>query len=263
MSSCYKFIPLKYTNNILFEAVDATFIIHLENNGRLERVMQQLETFHPTRQVYILFNKGYKKCKKADYIKIPPHDLVDAFLTCLREAERQKLGNVLILEDDFFFADDTSSYSKDVDTFLKEHKDESFVYYLGIIPYIQYPYDFTSYRNVISSGSHANIYSPIFRKEILGAKQQDIEDWDIYLNFHATKYSYWKPLCFQLFPETENSKHWMDTFGGATILKCIFKIFGLDKSVEPGYTFFYAFSKAMFFILLFLFIFGCIMIIKE
>ena len=79
-SHCYTFKKIKYNKGLLDNAVDATYIIHLEGNGRYDDIMNQLESYHPTKEVYIIFNKGYKKCSKDDRITLPAHDLTDAFL---------------------------------------------------------------------------------------------------------------------------------------------------------------------------------------
>lgn len=76
--SCYHFKKITYSQG-LFETVDATYIIHLEGNGRYDDILNQLAQFQPTKVVYIVFNKGYKNCQKNKNIKLPAHDLVDAF----------------------------------------------------------------------------------------------------------------------------------------------------------------------------------------
>ena len=55
-NNCYHLEEYTY-NNAIFKNVDATYIIHLEGNGRLELILQQLQKYHTTRTVYILFNK--------------------------------------------------------------------------------------------------------------------------------------------------------------------------------------------------------------
>ena len=58
ISSCYTFEQIEYSNGLL--DLDATYIIHLEGNGRIENIKSQLNEYHPTNLVYILYNKGYK-----------------------------------------------------------------------------------------------------------------------------------------------------------------------------------------------------------
>ena len=85
-NNCYKFKKLTFNKGFFDESVDATYIIHLENNGRLDSIYNQLKQYIPTKIVYILFNKGYKKCEKDDFIYKPGHDLVDAFFTIFKDS---------------------------------------------------------------------------------------------------------------------------------------------------------------------------------
>ena len=62
--SCYTFENRNYTNGMF--NVDATYIIHLENNGRYQNIENQLSQIAPSNKVYILRNKGYK-CKQNIY----------------------------------------------------------------------------------------------------------------------------------------------------------------------------------------------------
>uniref|UniRef100_A0A6C0JSI9 Glycosyltransferase n=1 Tax=viral metagenome TaxID=1070528 RepID=A0A6C0JSI9_9ZZZZ len=258
--NCYKFYPMRFTDGI-FNEIDATYVIHLEGNGRLNKIKEQLTRYHPTNQVYILFNKGYKKCKKSPNITIPPLDLVDAFLTCFKHANNQNYKNILILEDDFMFSDAVFQGAPNIDQFLRDNKGP-YVYHLGIVPYLQTPTkatiknkitgkDGNTWNALVSTGMHACIYTPEIRTQILSEDQQKITDWDLFLNINATRYAYEEPLCFQLFPATENSKHWDNTFGISEFLKWLFNLFGMDESIQ-GYTFFYLFSKCIIPIILIL-----------
>ena len=43
--SCYNFEKLNYKAGLFDETVDATYIIHLEGNGRYENILKQLEEY--------------------------------------------------------------------------------------------------------------------------------------------------------------------------------------------------------------------------
>ena len=62
----YSFEKRLNKEGILEKSVDATYIIHLKDNGRLEHIYQQLEEFSPTKIIYIVFNQGFKNCTKKD-----------------------------------------------------------------------------------------------------------------------------------------------------------------------------------------------------
>jgi len=68
---------------------------------------------------------------------------------------------------------------------------------------------------------------------------------------------YYEPLCYQLFPETENSKMWgheniLFTFISIIIKKC-YKFWKLDLEPEPGYSIFYLCSNIVFLIVILIF----------
>lgn len=261
-AKCYNFKQIIYQDGILDHAVDATYIIHLEGNGRYEDILTQLSQFQPTKIVYIVFNKGYKNCEKNKNITLPSQDLTDAFMQIFKHANNasQNYNNILILEDDFIFSEkikDTSTQANICD-FLNKHKNEDFQYLLGCMPLIKMPYTFNCqhFISIVSLGTHACIYSKENRYKLLKTDQTTISDWDICNAFNSRRYTYYEPLCYQLFPETENSKNWGENnyilYLLGTIAKGVFKLFKLDKQVEPGYSFFYIFSKIFFFIIVLL-----------
>ena len=96
---------------------------------------------------------------------------------------------------------------------------------------------------------HSCIYSKSYRDKVSLIDQKQIADWDVYNNTSLikTKYNYYTPLCYQLVPETDNSLHWgYDSninYVGARFVKLVSALLGLDKSIEPGYSIVYTFSK--------------------
>jgi len=111
-TKCYTFKKIIYTEGFLDDSVDATYIIHLKDNGRLEHVYEQLKIYHPTKIVYIVFNEGFKICKKQNYITDTAEDLVDANIQNFRHANNNNYKNILVLEDDFIFSEKKKSSSR-------------------------------------------------------------------------------------------------------------------------------------------------------
>ena len=249
MNRCYSYEEYKFDNGIL--DVDATYIIHLEGNGKYESIIEQLHKFPISKKVYVVLNKGYKKCKKDPAITKSTLDIIDAYLEIFDHAKNK--GNILILEDDFMFDDKILEpfHRNNVNQFIK--KDLDFVYYIGTLPIILLPHDYCNYKNILSIGSHSVIYSKKFRDKIKNTKEV-INDWDAYLKLH-NGYAYYTPLCYQLFPDTENAQHWGDhniiLHTLALFARFFIKIVNLDKSID-AYSYFYFVSKLW--ILLFLFI---------
>jgi len=257
-SNCYEFKKYSFDEGLLDKSVDATYIIHLKNNGRYKEIVSQIEKYKPTKTIYILFNEGFKKCKKSKHINKSNLDLVDANFQIFQHAEKEKYKNILILEDDFGFNENIKEQNviNSLNTFLKDNQNDELIYCLGIIPIIQIQM-FDDHNMLLKSGGcHANIYTEKIRKTLMNDIDK-IEDIDIYLNkscFLLKRYCYYTPLCYQLFPETENQHNWQDSFS-MRLAKKIIKLIKLDKQREPGYTITYILSKIFFFLFLFFFIF--------
>jgi hypothetical protein len=204
---CYRFELLEF-DDCLFKELDATYILHLEGNGRIDHIYEQLKTYHPTKKVYIVYNKGYKNCSKKMFLQTVGNDIVHANITAFEHAEQYK--HVLVLEDDFMFSTEVEKHATKVDDFLKQ--DTLFVYQLGSNPLFAVPVSMYHYR-VLGSLGHANIYSSLSRKKLLEDYNNDKMNYDFgALDNYTYKvlpiYMYHKPLCYQLFPMTDSRKSW-------------------------------------------------------
>jgi hypothetical protein len=242
---CYHFEKIEFSNSTLLD-IDATYVIHLENNGRLDSVKEQLNKFRPTKNVFILHNKGYKKCEKDGYINKPALDLVDAFLYIFKDAQEKDYKHILVLEDDFIFSNriKDKKVQQNIMNFISREKYD--IYALGLLPFGQYVYDNNTNISIFDCiGTHAMIYSRKCINETLQKDKKSIEDWDTYTGSTYKKYMYNEPLCYQLFPETENYKYWGDNFL-IKIRKYIIKLLKLDVQVEPGYSTMYMISRGLY-----------------
>jgi len=255
---CYNFKKLEYNQATFADSVDTTYILHLEGNGRLPDILDQLNKYHPTKTVYIVFNKGYKKCEKKLSKNEPPIDLIDAYYQVLKDAKNKNYRNILILEDDFIFNErmNDPKVTNDINTFINDKDNEEFMYMLGALPHLQLPYKNKHYTLCISTGTHASIYSKKLRDNIIDNVPVDtMNDWDLYTNLNCSRYIYEEPLCYQLFPDTENSKYWINHFGVSTALRSYIKSLELDTKAEPGYSNCYTNSrKRIYYILIFIII---------
>ena len=225
--------------------IDATYIIHLENNGRLDSVKAQLNKFQPTKNVFILHNKGYRKCTKEEYINIPALDLIDAFLYIFKDAQEKDYKHVLILEDDFIFNDmiRDKMVRQNIMNFINRRNYD--IYALGRIPALQKAYDNNTSISLYGGGTHAMIYSRDCIDKTLQIDRKGIEDWDAFTGDTFRIYMYNEPLCYQLFPETENQKFWGKNLFGTIKLKLI-KLLKLDTQFEPGYSIAYIMSTILY-----------------
>lgn len=255
-NKCYRFEKKIFNDGLLNENIDATYILHLENNGRINDILLQLQKYHTTNIIYILYNKGYKKCIKQNYIKNSMYDIVDANLEIFKHAYNQNYNNILILEDDFIFDNKilNINHINNINNFIKKKLNDNFIYHLGCQPILYRPYD--SYNNLLyfGSGMHSAIFSKKFRNIFLYENIKDISDWDLYLNFKTERYFYYEPLCYQYIIETENSKNYPSYFGLTKFFNLFIILLKLDKEPIEGYNKIYILSKFGSILILFLII---------
>jgi hypothetical protein len=264
--ACYTFEKLNYESGLLDTNVDVTYIIHLENSGRYDNIIKQLEKIKPTKTVYILLNKGYSKCNKVG-IKSSYADLTDSYLQIFKHAQQQNFGNILILEDDFIFSEKIKEkeHITNINNFLEKKSGDNFIYFLGAIPWLLVPYDSYNFRCMLSTGTHSIIYSKSHRDDFLENfnRKMLVTDWDVNYNINLTsRFIYYTPLCYQVFGSTENSKQskfqnkylsFLSDLFTYFNYNVIFRILGMDKNPEPGYSILYFYSKFIFYMgLLFL-----------
>jgi hypothetical protein len=242
--SCYHFEKIEFSNSTLLN-IDATYIIHLENNGRLDSVKDQLNKFRPTKEVFILHNKGYKKCDKKEYINIPALDLIDAFLYIFKDAQEKDYKHILVLEDDFIFSNriKDKKVQQNIMNFISNKNYD--IYALGCIPALQKAYNNNVSIRLYGGATHAMIYSRDCINKTLQIDRRSITDWDAFTGQTFRIYMYNEPLCYQLFPETENQKYWGKNLVGL-IKRRLIKLLKLDVQVEPGYSIAYIASRGIY-----------------
>jgi hypothetical protein len=177
-------------------------------------------------------------------------------MTVFEHAQHYK--HVLVLEDDFVFSKDVKKCAHHVDDFLK--RNDSFVYQLGCVPSFALPIDMHHYF-IYSGTAHANIYSSSSRNKMLDdytVKKHTFENMDAYVHTLFTMYMFYKPLCYQIFPKTENRKNWTKNVHPIlkpffnTVSDTIISCTNLENEPEPGFTILYWFAKMVPFLLFFL-----------
>jgi hypothetical protein len=250
---CYRFEIIKFNNGLFNESIDATYILHLENNGRIDNIYEQLNKYHLTNTVYILYNKGYKKCNKKSYIKSTLYDIVDANLEIFKHSYNNNYNNILILEDDFIFDNQILDkfHINNINQFILNKPNENYIYHLGCTPLLYCPYDIYNNLGVFVTGLHAAVFTKKFREIFFLDNHSGISDWDVYMNLKSKRYFYFKPLCYQTYNETENSKNYPDYFGLSFIFRKIVIILKLDTEPIDGFKLVYHLSKYLSIIVLF------------
>ncbi len=209
--SAYRFEEMNYDKGLFDECIDATYIIHLENNGRYEHIQNQLKQYQPSKKVFLLWNKGYTCSKKQEYITRAPLDLVDAFYTCFQHAKNNNHNTILILEDDFIFVQKylTDDNIKSVSEYVNENKNEKLIYKIGCFDYSFKFTDDKHFDHKFGGAAHSVIYSKSVIDYTLNKPQEEILDWDDYTySPEFNKKMFYKPLCIQSVKKTENRTYW-------------------------------------------------------
>lgn len=237
--SCYKMIILNYNHGYFDKFICMCYVLTLESNIK-KNYMKELSKFTPFSKVTIQENKGFKKCKKNLWRDTTIQDLNDAYLNVFKHAQLNRFKNILILEDDFFFDNLTQEIADDIGNFITNNKFD--VYNLGPSFHHSIPSSANHHRSLFYVASHGVIYSSHYIKYYIDTyKIAQKVHFDQYPNkLSIIKYKYYKPICFQLFPETENQKNW--TLHVNFITKKFIKIsiwfmkqLKMDTTHQPGY----------------------------
>jgi hypothetical protein len=158
----------------------------------------------------------------------------------MRDSKKKGYHSILIVEDDFIFDKEICNEMvvRNVEQFMMQKKRDTFIYSFGLVPYCMMPHVHNSNRVFLKSGTHCSVYSGSCRDAILQTPQEAIQDWDVYTNFNFPNYCHAKPLCYQLFTDTENYKNWGESHPYLFIVLCFIKnylkYYKLDTSIE-GY----------------------------
>jgi len=197
----------------------------IENSKRKLDYENQLKKYIPTKIVYIVVNKGYKKCAKNLVKQQSNYDLMDANLNIMNHVLKNNYENILILEDDFIFNDVLieSKILNEIKDFFNKNKNKNFYFKLGPVPNLfNIIPNKNIYKCIFTLSNQGVIYNKNLILDILNDKDIYIKnDNYIQIDYYINKYSgyfYKIPLVFQTFPKTENQKYWV---GNNILLKII------------------------------------------
>ncbi len=247
----YRYELIKNKKGMFDNYIDMVYILTLEDSTRKEHYMNQINKYLPHKNILIQYNKGYKKCNKKLYKQEPASDLNDAYYQVFTHALKKKYENIIIFEDDFFFDHNINQYIvDDIGNFIKNNKYD--IYHLGNVFGIPIPSYSTHIRYLNFSCSHSVIYNNLFFKKFIEIYNNGFSEPNdmIWNNLNIIKYSYYKPLCFQILLKTENRDAWIT----GKISVPLYEFFNLHKTHEPGYTVLNILSFIVSFIIIFIFI---------
>jgi len=258
-SHCYRFDYIRFDNGLLDKIIDAVYVILLEDSDRTENVYKQINHYKLSKNTYIQINKGYKNCEKKLMKQQSNYDLLDSNYNIWLHAKENNYNNILILEDDFIFDNRIldKNVLNDLDNFINNYEFD--IYSLGNIPLILTPFLLTKHPKMLSGGASQSIILTKGIRNLLIDKYENNTDWLINSRGHIDwiyttnnfNYNiYYKPLCYQTFPKTENMDTWDQDLN--IILKILNKLiifliplFKLDKQPQPGFDIIYIFSYTL------------------
>jgi len=240
-------IQLEYDSGLFDNYIDMCYVLTMENSNRKEQYMNQLELYKPLSKVIIQINKGYKTCSKNLYKQASAQDLNHSYLNAFDHAKNNNYKNILIFEDDFFFDRITQENVNSIGDFINNNKYH--VYNLGPIIHMSYPVSFEHHKSFYQATSHAVIYSSLYIDYYLNnydnMKLSPVDQ--LWNSKKIKKYKYYKSICYQTFPVTENQANWgqeLDKISRlrVTFLKYLIKKLNLDNTHYPGYIVFNIFG---------------------
>jgi GR25 family glycosyltransferase involved in LPS biosynthesis len=234
--------------------IDMVYLITMEDSPRREHYMNQINKYIPHKNITIQYNKGFKLCKKNLLKQNTMYDINDAYYHVFLNVLQNNYKNIIIFEDDFFFDDTINQYIvDDIGKFITNTPYH--LYNLGRIYHVSVPnllspshlkvYYTASAHGVIYNRDYAYYFIKKYEK---GIYQQPDITWN---ELSVIKYTYYKPLCFQLFENTENIQNWESY----DYIKPIIKFLRLDKEHRFGFNIANILSYIVSFHVIFIFLY--------
>ena len=209
---------LIYDKGIFDESIDATYIMTMEySHDRHKNIQKQLESVIPTKNVFILYNKGYKKYDKCIFnVKINKTYLDITYTNLYIFSLSKNLNRILVLEDDFMFTKNIKhiAIQKEIEQFIINKNVN--IYSLGCLSLLINPFTLLNehVKCYITGQVHAMIYTKKARDKITDLVKSDytrnngLEDSCNKIGV----YTYHESLCNQVHEETLNKKEWSNCF---------------------------------------------------
>lgn len=206
---CYNYERVE-NKETYFPMIDCCYVIIMENSKYEDQVKKQLERYPLSKNIYLQWNKGYKKCDKVLPEQISTADLTDSYKTVLRNAIKNDYKFIMILEEDFLVNKriDDKGVRGEIEDFMK--KRDPNILLLGSILWSTGDKDGNFVKVNIKTGTHAMIINKktIRNLYIKLENSKNIIDMDILTNKTYGKYAYKIPLIVQVFEYSENQKNW-------------------------------------------------------
>ena len=230
---CYRFVEYSIPIGTFDPVIDCTYVLLMENSPRERTIMKTIQEAHLTKLVRVQYNKGFRKCTKTLPEQKTNFDLIHALQNVFKNALTHGYKRIVVLEDDCIFDERIHDpvIVNDLTTFLRDRDPD--VYNLGTWMYLTLPWaPFTQkhHRMLVGLLAHAMVYNKKYMETTIHAMHlsPDIEPM-----FHFHAFTYYKPLAYQLLPETENSRE--GYYSIPCVSKFIRSVFRMDTMYQPGF----------------------------
>lgn len=236
-SKCYYFNTQKYNTGLFDSCIDMAYVLTMVNSLRLPKLNKELSEHKPSTTIVFQYNQGFRKCKKKLKHHKSNYDLTDAYRNVFLNALVRGYSRILVMEDDFFMRDYKIDDIERICEFIK--KNNPHAYNLGASMCQSNIFDTLNdqiyhYKCDFSTATHAVIYNESFMKDfVIAASKGQIKQCDrLWNDKKYNTYTYYKPIAFQLIPETENMETWYNNKFNATVDKSLIKMLKLDTNHE-------------------------------
>ena len=244
----YEYLPTE--KGLFNNFIDVAYILTLENSTRRLNYLDQIKKYNPHSKIIIQHNKGFKNCNKKLYKQNTVCDLNDAYYHVFLHAKKHNYKNIIIFEDDFFFDNININDINEIGQFINNN--DYHIYNLGLGIGANIPYSIKHMKTLIGTCAHSVIYNHKYFDFYIEKYMKGFDAMcdNIWNDINIIKYTYYKAICFQTFPLTENIKNWP-----ASKLAIFFiNLVSLDKRHQPGFNIMYIINILPFIIILFTFI---------
>lgn len=263
MGDCYYYKELNYSKGNYDASIDCTYVLIMDGSSREKQIKRQIEQSKLTSKVVFQYNYGYKNCDKRLDVDKPNYDLYHANITVFKHALANGYKRILLLEDDCEFDKRISNKKviSDINSFLLS--DDPSIYNLGSSTFIVSPLSILTgsrhQRLLVTGDAHAVVYNEFYMKWICERSTLCYGHVDAVHNLHYSKFTYIFPLAFQKKTETYNAVNGWG-FGYVVLDKILYKPFGIDRQVQPGYD---QLKSVYDFVSLFVFFVSCYFLYRQ
>lgn len=229
----YKYELIKTKKGMFDDYIDIVYILAIAN--KKDHIMNQINTYKPHKKILI----QYVNTSSLDKIL----SINEAYYNIFLNALKNNYKNIIIFEDDFTFDYNINQLVvDDIGKFITTNNYH--IYHLGSLFHISVPSISMHLKSYYITSSHGVIYNRDYvyyyiKKYEAGFKHKH---WKLWLNINIIKYTYYKPLCFQILNKDKK------------IFGKIYELFNLNKNHNPGYKIFNIISLIISFHLIYLFL---------